>query len=274
MTMKATIKTCVAALAILLPTTGACAAKIQKVRAESSDSTQILFIGNSFTYYNNMPEMLRQLASSLNLKMAPSRAIKGGQTLKGHLEDEFLPRILNDGGFDYAVIQDASYPPSYSTKDVINNVYPYAHKIDSLAKAGSPNVKTIYYMTWGHKDGIRKANKTDYPLNHTYHGMQQRLNTSYLEMAHDNGGICAPVGMAWERVVNERPDIDLFSAKDRYHPSKEGSYLAACTILSTILGKPFVSPYYAGLPEEVALYLQKTAGETVADNLALIGIKQ
>ncbi|WP_301748174.1 DUF4886 domain-containing protein [uncultured Duncaniella sp.] len=262
-------------ISILLATVSqAQAATIKKQRAAESDSTQVLFIGNSFTFYNDMPEMMRRLASTLNLKIAPSRSLKGGQTFEGHLMDPFLLGILKDGGFDYVVMHDASHRPSYSTKDVMRDVYPYAHKIDSLAKAGSPNVKTIYYMTWGHKDGIRAAKRTDYPLNHTYHGMQQRLNTSYLEMAHENGGICAPVGMAWERVVNERPDIDLFSAKDRYHPSKEGSYLAACTILSTILGKPFVSPYYAGLPEEVALYLQKTAGETVADNLALIGIKQ
>lgn len=93
-------------------------------------------------------------------------------------------------------------------------------------------------------------------------------------MAWENGGICAPVGMAWERVVTERPDIELYTLKDRYHPSKEGSYLAACTILSTILGKPFESSYYAGLPETTALYLQKIAGETVRDNLSLIGIKR
>ncbi len=249
------------------------AASIRHMRAEKSDSTQIFFIGNSYTFYNDMPSMVKNLAASLGMKMAPSRCLKGGQTLKGHLKHKFLTETLADGGFDYVVIQDASYTPSYSTREVLENVYPYAHRIDSLAKAGSPDVKTIYYMTWGHKDGLLH-HQTDYPLDDTYQMMQDRLKTSYLEMAWENGGLCAPVGMAWERVVKERPDIELYSLKDRYHPSKEGSYLAACTILSTILGKPFESTYYANLPEDTARYLQKIAGETVADNLPLIGLKK
>ena len=60
----------------------------------------------------------------------------------------------------------------------------------------------------------------------------------------------------------------------RQRKRSEGSYLAACTILSTILGKPFESSHYAGLPETTARYLQKTAGEVVRDNLSLIGLKK
>lgn len=245
----------------------------KRMRAEKSDSLQILFVGNSYTFYNDLPRIVSKLAATQEMKLAPSRALKGGETLKGHLNHDFLPKVLADGGFNYVVIQDASYVPSYSTADVQKNVYPYAHRVDSLAKAGSPGVKTIYYMTWGHKDGILH-HKTDYPLNHTYDGMQERLKTSYLEMAYENDGICAPVGIAWQRVVHERPDIELYSLKDRHHPSKEGSYLAACTILATILGNSFESDYYAGLPEATARYLQKIAGETVKDNLSLIGIKK
>lgn len=254
----------VLALAVSLPF-GAQAAKIQRMRAAKSDSLQILFVGNSYTYYNNLPGMMSRLAATQGVKLAPSRAIKGGETLKGHLGDEFLPRTLAEGGFDYVVIQEASYQPSYPTRYVVENVYPYAHRVDSLAKAGSPGVKTVYYMTWGHKDGIIH-HKTDYPLNHSYDGMQERLKTSYLEMAYENGGLCAPVGMAWKRVVHERPDIELYNLKDRFHPSKEGSYLAACTILATILGRPFESDYYAGLPEETARYLQTVAGQTFAES--------
>lgn len=247
------------------------AAKIHHHRAEKSDSTQVLFIGNSYTFYNKMPKMVSKLAASMGHKVAPSVCLKGGQTFQGHLEDPFLLETLKDGGFDYVVMHDASYNPSYSTTYVANNVYPYAHQIDSLAKAGSPNVKTVYYMTWGHKDGILH-HKTDYPFNKTYKDMQDRLKISYLEMANENGGLCAPVGMAWERVVNERPDIELFATKDRYHPSKEGSYLAACTILGTILNAPVKSTYYAGLDKDVALYLQRVASETIAANRALIGL--
>ena len=45
---------------------------------------------------------------------------------------------------DYVVIQDASYIPSYSTREVLENVYPYAQRIDSLAKAGLPEATALY----------------------------------------------------------------------------------------------------------------------------------
>lgn len=270
--MKTIFKIMLAVAFAVSASIAANAATPKRMRAEKSDSLQILFVGNSYTFYNDLPRIVSKLAATQGIKLAPSRALKGGETLKGHLNHEFLPKILAEGGFNYVVIQDASYTPSYSTADVRKDVYPYAHRVDSLAKAGSPGVQTIYYMTWGHKDGILH-HKTDYPLNHTYEGMQERLKTSYLEMAYENGGICAPVGMAWQKVINERPDIELYSLKDRYHPSKEGSYLAACTILSTILGHPFESDYFAGLPESTARYLQKIAGETVKDNLSILGIK-
>lgn len=258
-------------LALILSANSAFSADIFYRRAEPSDSTQILFIGNSYTYYNDLPSIVRNLASSIDMKLAPSYSLKGGETLKGHLGNGNLLEMLAKGGFDYAVIQEASYTPSYPTVYVVENVYPYAHRLDSIVKSGSPDAKIIYYMTWGHKNGI-VHHKTDYPLNKTYQGMQDRITLSYLEIAHDNGGLCAPVGLAWEKVVNERPDIDLY-AKDNYHPSLEGSYLAGCTILSTILGHPFSSDYYAGLPAETALYLQKIAGEAVSDNLYIIGLQ-
>lgn len=249
-------------LLTVLPAMGA--SKLRYFRAEKSDSIQILFVGNSYTYHHDVPGKLRNLSASIGKKIAPSQALRGGETLKGHYERDLFRKMLAEGGFDYVVIQEASYLPSRSTKDVATNVYPYAHKIDSLAKAGSPDAKILYYMTWGHKYGVRDANKTDYPVNHTYKGMQARLRTSYLEMAYDNKGICAPVGDAWEAVVNERPDIELYNSKDHYHQSEAGAYLSACTILSTILGEPFESDYYSKLPKDVALYLQRKACEAAA----------
>lgn len=230
-------------------------------RAVLSDSLQVLFIGNSYTYYNDLPGLVRDLAASVGGKIAPSRCIKGGQRFKGHLETPTTVEMLAAGGFDYVVLQEASYLPSYQTRSVIEEVYPYAHILDSLAKAGSPKAEVIFYMTWGHKNGIVHSN-TDYPLDDTYESMQERLKTSYREMAWENGSKCAPVGVAWQRVRAERPELELYT-KDMSHPSRLGSYLAANVILATILGKPYESSFYFNIDEPVARYLQKVANETV-----------
>ena len=84
-------------------------------------------------------------------------------------------------------------------------------------------------------------------------------------MAHENNSWCAPVGIAWQRVRNERPDIDLY-VDDQHHPG------AANVILTTIIQKSYESEFFHTLPEETARYLQNVAQETVLDNLELIGI--
>jgi hypothetical protein len=97
--------------------------------------------------------------------------------------------------------------------------------------------------------------------------------TSYLEMAYDNNAWCAPVGMAWQKVRYERPNLQLYMA-DRSHPSKAGSYLAANVIYTTILQRGYQSQFNSSLDPELAEYLQQIAQRTVLDNLTLINIKK
>lgn len=249
-------------LVLLLPIVGA---------AQARDSLRVLWIGNSFTYYNDLPAMVRQIAASQRVKLSCTRFLKGGERFSGHLKNPALLRALAEGGWDYVVLQEQSTAPAMPTGQVAREVYPAARTLDSLSRAGSPGVRVIFYMTWGHKYGNRKP-VAGYPLVNEYEGMQERLKTSYLEMAYDNGAWCAPVGMAWQRVRRERPDYVLYRP-DCYHPAVAGSYLAAHVIFTTIHQKPYQTAFTADLPAEQAEYLQQTAQRTVLDNLPLLNIR-
>ncbi len=104
------------------------------------------------------------------------------------------------------------------TRQVAREVYPAARTLDSLVHVASPDARVIFYMTWGHKNGNRFP-IPEYPPANSYGTMQERLITSYLEMAYDNDAWCAPVGMAWRRVRAERPDYVLY-AQDCFHPGR------------------------------------------------------
>ncbi len=91
-------------------------------------------------------------------------------------------------------------------------------------------------------------------------------------MAQDNGAMCAPVGMAWKRVREERPCNTLYWP-DRSHPSRLGTYLAANVIYTTMLGKPYQSTWTDNLDPELAEYIQQVAQQTVFDNKDLLNIK-
>lgn len=239
--------------------------------AQTQDSLRVLWVGNSFTYCNDLPAMVREIASTQKMKLSCTRFVKGGERFAGHLKNRELLDALARGGWDFVILQEQSMLPSYPTAQVAREVYPAARRLDSLVHAASPDAKVVFYMTWGHKYGNRKP-VAGYPLSDSYEGMQERLKTSYLEMAYDNGAWCAPVGMAWQTVRHERPDCILY-VQDCYHPGVAGSYLAANVIFTTLLRKPYQTVFTAKLPAELAEYLQQTAQRTVLGNLELLNIR-
>jgi hypothetical protein len=223
-----------------------------------------------------MPKMFKQLAEGITgsskryveyKQFAPP-----GWALKSHVKSDELIQSLKHDKWDYVVVQEQSEAPAGRTADVEKDTYVNAAKICKYVREGNPDAKVIFYMTWGHKDGI--SNRVEgYPLPDSYAGMQLRLMTSYLEMAYDNDAWCAPVGMAWQKIRADRPNLQLYMA-DRSHPSMAGSYLAANVIYTTIIQQGYQSEFSSTLDTELAEYLQQMAQRTVLDNLRLINIKK
>lgn len=256
-----TIKSMMLSLALLsLPMHG---------MAAKADSLQVLWIGNSFSFTNDIPGMVKDIAASQHVSLAITQFLKPGERFSGHLKNKQLVNALEKGGWNYVILQGFSSTPAYSTESVIRDIYPYAHTLDSLAKAHSPKVHVIYYMTWGHKYG--NVRQTDYPLDDTYELMQERIKTTYLEMTHANNGWCAPVGMAWWRLRTEHPEYQLYVA-DCFHPSLLGSYLSANVIFTTIHQRKYQTDVTRGIPTDQAETIQRVAQETVLDNLSLWNI--
>ncbi len=243
--------------------------------AAKPDTIKVMFIGNSYTYFNDLPKLIQELADGTpgaNRRIVDYKQFTPpGYSLKSHLRDNDLINALKKQRWDYIIVQEQSEVPSHPTADVAANTYANAATICKYAREGSPDVKIIFYMTWGHKDGTSSPVK-GYPLTDSYEGMQMRLATSYLEMAYDNNAWCAPVGLAWRKVRSERPDLQLYMA-DRSHPSMAGSYLAANVIFTTIIQSGYQSKFNSTLSPELAEYLQQTAQRTVLDNLTLINVK-
>lgn len=223
---------------------------------QNPDSVRILWIGNSFTFYNDVPQMVEELGKLNGIPISTTRVLKGGEKFSGHLQNPELHKQLEKGGWDYVVLQEFSSTPAYSTKYVAENIMPYAAEIDSLAKKYSPEVETVYYMTWGHKNG--NTRQTDYPLDDTYDSMQERIFTTYTDMAYENGGVVAPVGVAWRNIRHQYPEIELY-IEDNFHPSLAGSYLAANTLFATMAEGEFVPLEVDGLDENVRELLKKEA---------------
>ncbi len=237
------------------------------LNSTSAQTTRVLFIGNSYTAVNNLPEMTRQLALSLGDTLVVNSSTPGGYTFNGHTTNTATQNLIDQGGWDYVVLQEQSQLPSFPPAQVAAESLPYATALVDSVRAHSPCAEPVLYMTWGRENGDAD-NCAFWPPVCTYEGMQEQLRISYLQMAQDNSAECAPAGVAWKRIREEFHTIDLYAA-DGSHPSVAGSYLVACTMYSTYFRRTTVGATFTStLDATTATTIQQVASSMVMDSLS------
>ena len=231
-----------------------------------------LFLGNSYTSVNNLPLLIKSVAASFGDTLVTDQNIPGGHQLIQHSTNTTSLAKINSRNWDFVILQEQSQKPSFSPAQVATDVYPYAVQLNNAIQANYSCTETVFYMTWGRKNGDA-SNCASYPPICTYEGMQQRLRESYMEMTNNNNATVSPVGVAWKTVRDSFPLIELYSP-DESHPSIHGSYLAACVFYASLYQKsPIGSTYIpTAINANDALNLQTIASYTVLDSLSLWGI--
>ena len=237
-----------------------------------SQSLDVLFIGNSYTYANNMPQMVSEIALSFGDTLNFESSTPGGATFNVHSTNINTLNKISQKPWDYVVLQAQSQEPSFSPNQVANDVFPYAQILIDSIESNSTCTEPIFFMTWGRKYGDQQ-NCQFYPPICTYLGMQQRLRESYLDMTFNHSATCSPVGICWKESITQDSTLNLFSP-DNSHPSIHGSYLAACAFYSTIFKKPSLGSDYIpnGIDTSTAIFLQTIASNTVLDSLSIWNI--
>lgn len=232
-----------------------------------ADKRNVLFIGNSYTGVNNLPNIVQGITTSMGDTLTFDSYVPGGKTASAHWNDATTKAKITQGGWDYVVIQCQSQEPSFSPGQVMSGTYPYLKSLDSLVKATNSCAEVLYYMTWGRKNGDA-VNCPNYPPICTYDGMQQRLRESYLLFANDFNSSVSPVGVAWKKLRDTNPSINLYTA-DESHPSINGSFLAACVFYSSLFKKSCTTNQYlpAGVTNSNMGIIQTIASNTVLDSL-------
>lgn len=233
----------------------------------SATTRKVLFIGNSYTFTNNMPLMLQTLASSMGDSLIYDQSDPGGYTLEQH--STYAPTLakITEQQWDIVILQEQSELPAFPPDQVDTQVYPYAHILDSLIHANDSCTQTMFLMTWGHANGD-PANCAGYPVICTYDGMQQRLRQSYLQMTQDNAAIVAPVGAAWQVMMDSFSSSIWLYISDSSHPAVPGSYLETCVLYSSIFHKRTLGcADTAGLTLTTAATIQRIADKVTMDSL-------
>lgn len=231
---------------------------------------KVLFLGNSYTYYNNLPQQLSAIAQSFGDSVYTDQNTPGGNTFSNHASNTTSINKINQDQWDFVVLQEQSQIPSLP-QSITGNDHspPHAITLNNLIKNNYSCTETVFFMTWGRKNGDASFCGQHPPVC-TYAGMQQELRNSYLSMATTNSATVAPVGVAWKMMRDSFPSIDLY-AGDGSHPSIYGSYLAACVFYTTLFQKTSVGTSHipVGITAGEALNIQTIASKTVLDSMGV-----
>jgi hypothetical protein len=212
---------------------------------------------------------MEQLAASADPPLVTETDMTGG----GHKSSLELVwtwtdavEMIGTGDFDLVVLQE-----DLPLTDVAT-FYEFARKFDTEIK--NSGAETVLLMHWYYEV---PENATEPRL---YHPITiEEIAQAHRDIATELGAEVAPVGLAWQRVMEERPEMDLYNANG-FHPSIYGTYLAANVVYATVLGKDpgglaYLPPEgiytlangetVSGITEEEAAFLQQIAWETVQE---------
>lgn len=210
---------------------------------------RVLFVGNSYTAYNGgIDVLLTNLVESTHpgLSLTAQRQAPGGSSFESHWNNLTTRQLITFGSWDIVVLQEQSTRP-ISDPELM---YEYGTLLDSIIIGSS--AQTVFFMTWARSfdpemiEGLSEA--------YSYLGI-------LLEAA------VAPVGLAWAEIVENNPDINLYTG-DGSHPNSYGTYLTGCVFYSLIYQRSPEGLEYSNNVEMTAAeqsLLQRTAWEIVDD---------
>ena len=234
--------------------------------AFASDPQRVLFIGNSYTGVNKLPEVFLEVVKSSG---RPAPVVKsstpGGRTLKQHLAIAGSTKLVDEGNWDVVVLQGQSQEPAIAETDetVRKEFQESAAELCRRVRAKSPKVKICFYETWARHADYWKAAKKGPDVGANPKEMQTRLRKWYGVVAQDNGATLVPCGDAWELNYASSAPVRLHTS-DHSHPEFVGTYLNALIFFGKIYEAKAPAPKWMGkLDDAQAKLMQGFAAQVL-----------
>jgi hypothetical protein len=174
----------------------------------------VLFVGNSLTYTNDLPGLVQGLAATAGVRLQTASVAYPGYSLADHLDRQDAVRAIAGGGWRVVVLQQGPSALLESRELLRRDTALFDQRIRA---AGA---RTALFSVWPES---------------TRQGAFGDVAASYAAAAADVGGIYLPVTQAWLEAWKSDPSLALYS-EDGFHPSAQGSYLAALVITGVLTG--------------------------------------
>jgi len=218
-----------------------------KPQPAETPARRVLFVGNSLTYWNDgVYSHLEKLAASggAAVRLETGKSVQGGATLKSNWERPEPRAMIAAGSWTDVLLQEDL--PEINVSYFRENARKFVESVRAV------KARPVLLMTWAY---ARLAWIDNGQIAEAHRAVASELGTEV-----------APVAVAWQRVLQERPKLELF-APDQEHPSLSGTYLETCVVYATLYRtSPEPLAYVpAGMDEADALYLRRMAWEVVRE---------
>jgi hypothetical protein len=204
--------------------------------AFADDPQRVLFIGNSYTGVNKLPDVFLEVVKNSGRKEPVVKSsTPGGRTLKQQLSIVGTGKLIEEGNWDVVVLQGQSQEPAVAETDesVRKEFLESAAELCKRVRAKSPQAKIFFYETWARHADYWTENKKAPAMGKDPKEMQARLRKWYGVAAKENDATLVPCGEAWELNYASAKPVRLHQ-KDNSHPEFVGTYLNALIFFGKI----------------------------------------
>lgn len=235
--------------------------KPQVRHLDNAAPKRILFVGNSYLYYNDsLHNHVRRIVAENGPHAEEDYGYKSatisGASLSQHPMDSLLEpgRLGIDQPFDLVILQGGSGSVLSERR---RSQFPKV-AAELRSKISATGAETALYMIHAY---VKPHPRFD-PQ------MHERIERQYVSTGNAIGALVIPVGLAFRKAYARRPDMELHKTFDGTHPSLAGTYLAACVVYASIYEKSareIEYDYFGAIDAEDATFLRAIADETVRE---------
>lgn len=193
--------------------------QIYAQKEQTKKAIKIIFVGNSLTYYHNIPKLLEEIGKIDKQKIKTTSFTNPDYSLEDHWNEGKVQNALQKEHFDFMVAQQGSSALPESQQMLKNYTQKYANE---CKKYGT---ELNLYMVWPMKSRFFDFDNVIY---------------SYTEAAKFVNASLSSVGLAWKKVWEKMPNMSFYEA-DGLHPTKKASILASMVIYARLFKKKDLS---------------------------------
>lgn len=216
-----------------------------RLLGEEDDMMNVLFVGNSMTYYNTLCKVVEGLAKSQGKQIQCTASTQGGTNLIYHTTFTNTISAIQSGAYDVVILQDIV--GSFDGDKLMEG----ATILSNMAKEYNPDVRILLYMPWPVKGAISGEDS-----------LLPYFTYNYIKTARTLSAALAPAGEAWYELYHKYTDMEWYCA-DEKHPHAIGTFVSACSV------------YYALFPDMEKITINSTnqtaINKIINDNIAYSG---